>query len=528
MAEPGLLARWFGRSAPAAPANLASPVATGSGGSGASAGSLDAAIPPSWPAEWWQRGMRPYASGEPATVNACANAYAQTIAQLPGTHYRLDGEDNPIKVTTSALSRILRNPNTYQTRSDFLVNLVSDLMFAGNAYAWAERNARQEVTALHLMPARQAAPYVEPETRAIFYGLGRNPLAGEIDYLAPQRDVLHVRGRCRPGQPLRGISPLEWSISARAANTAISDTQARFFAQASQPSGVLSTDQQMNRDQMERLREAWRAHSAGVHAGEVPVLSGNLKWVPMGMTATDAQLVDTFNLTIADIARAFGVPLPIIGDLTAATLRNVEQLVELWLAQGLGYWVEHIEVAFDKFFGLPDGEYTELDTDVLLRTAFKERIDGLTTAITGGLYSPNEARKKEGLGKVAFGAEPRVQAQVVPLSQVGKQPSAPSAPAPGNPINPAADGSPPPSNDNAPAGADATPAGAKGAGELETRLGDALAVQGAAIVAQVAELIEARAQANPGPAPPPELSSDPVAAAAELRGNITEARRAIR
>jgi hypothetical protein len=285
----------------------------------------------------------------------------------------------------------------------------------------------------------------------------------------------------------------------------------------------------MNRDQMERLREAWRAHSAGVHAGEVPVLSGNLKWVPMGMTATDAQLVDTFNLTIADIARAFGVPLPIIGDLTAATLRNVEQLVELWLAQGLGYWVEHIEVAFDKFFGLPDGEYTELDTDVLLRTAFKERIDGLTTAITGGLYSPNEARKKEGLGKVAFGAEPRVQAQVVPLSQVGKQPSAPSAPAPGNPINPTADGSPPPSNDNAPAGAaggspgsDAAPAGGKSAAELETRLDDALAVQGAAIVAQVAELIEARA------APAPEMSSDPLAAAAVLRGHLTEARRAVR
>jgi hypothetical protein len=53
-------------------------------------------------------------------------------------------------------------------------------------------------------------------------------------------------------------------------------------------------------------------------------------------------------------------------------------------------------------------------------------------------------------------------------------------------------------------------------------------VQGAAIVAQVAELIEARAQANPAPAPPPELSSDRLAAAAVLRGHLTEARRAVR
>lgn len=419
----GLLGRWLGRGMPPTPPG------------GPVNHTLEGAIPVNWPWNWWQRGMTPGAGGESATVNACVNAYAQTIAQLPGGHFQQTGKGDPERITTSAAARILRNPNEYQTRSDFLLNLVTDLLFDGNGYAWAERNNRGEVSALHLMSARGTSPWIEPESRAVFYALGANPLAGQIDYLVPARDVLHVRGRTRPGQPLRGVSPLTWAALAQAANVAISGTQAAFFANASQPSGVLATDQPLTREQMTRLREAWAEHAAGVAAGSVPILGGGLKWVPMGITAQDAQLVEAFGMTVADIARAFGVPLPIIGDLSSATFNNVEQLIALWLSTGLGFWVEHIETALDKFFALPSSQYVELDTDTLLRTAFKDRIEGLTKAIAGGLYAPNEARRKEGLGEVEFGDEPRVQAQVVPLSQVGKTPPAPSSPA-----SPAGDG----------------------------------------------------------------------------------------
>lgn len=421
--RPGLLSRLFGKSAP---------VGAAPGSGGPINPTMEGAIPVAWPWNWWQRNMKPGVGGESATVNACVNAYAQTIAQLPGGHFEQTESGEPKRITSSALSRILRAPNGYQTRSDFMLNMVSDIMFAGNAYAWAERNDRFEVTALHLMNARGTAPYIEPESRAIFYALGSNPAAGDIDYLAPARDVLHIRGRTRPGEPLRGISPITWAAMAQAANVAISASQAQFYANASQPSGVLSSEQALTREQMARLREAWREHSAGLAAGDVPILGGGLKWVPMGMTAEDAELVDAFGMTVADIARAFGVPLPIIGDLSSATFNNVEQLIALWLSTGLGFWVEHIETALDKFFALPANQYVELDTDTLLRTAFKDRIEGLTRAISGGLYSPDEARRKEGLGKVKAGSEPRLQAQVVPLSQVDKIPpaaSAPSAPA---------------------------------------------------------------------------------------------------
>jgi HK97 family phage portal protein len=471
---------------------------------------MEGAIPSNWPWNWWQRGMQPGVGGESATVNACVNAYAQTIAQLPGAHYREKPSGQPEKITTSALSRILRNPNGYQTRSDFMTNAVCDIMFSGNAYALAERNARQEISALHLTPAKSTIPYVEPESRAIFYALGANPLAGQIDYLVPERDVLHLRGRCRPGEPLRGVSPLTWALSAQAANLAISSTQASFYSNASQPSGVLSAEGPLSKEQMERLRAAWREHSAGVAAGEVPILGGGLKWVPMGMSAQDAQLVEAFRMSVADIARAFGVPLPIIGDMSSATFNNTEQLIALWLSTGLGYWVEAIEIAFDRFFGLPIDQYTELDTDALLRTAFKDRIDGLTKGIVGGLYSPNEARRKEGLGDVKFGDEPRVQAQVVPLSQVGKQPSAPAAPSAPTAGNPGQPPAPAPGNDNAPASPPGGPASS--ADPAAKAMGEMWEAAFTAFEQRLEAFATRQLPAPPAPEAPPDPVPEPPAA----------------
>jgi hypothetical protein len=56
---------------------------------------------------------------------------------------------------------------------------------------------------------------------------------------------------------------------------------------------------------------------------------------------------------------------------------------------GPGFALNHIEEAFDRLFGFSGvrTEYTEFDTSVLLRSAIKDRIDGLVRAVQGGIYS---------------------------------------------------------------------------------------------------------------------------------------------
>src|SRR5262252_2561377 len=78
-----------------------------------------------WPWNFYQLGYNPITSGRSAIVTACVAAYAQTVAMCPGTHWRTLPDNGRERVAGSALSRILKRPNSYQSISDFLLNLTT-------------------------------------------------------------------------------------------------------------------------------------------------------------------------------------------------------------------------------------------------------------------------------------------------------------------------------------------------------------------------------------------------------------------
>ncbi|HWL58693.1 MAG TPA: phage portal protein [Paracoccus sp. (in: a-proteobacteria)] len=390
-------------------------------------------IPAAWPWNFWQQGRDPIDGGPNAIVHACVDAYAQTIAALPARHVSEYEGEGVQRITTSALSRVLRRPNSYSTKTDFMMNMVKTLLLFGNSYALAYRNDRQEIAELHLLHPRTTTPMVDRESGEIFYAVGENEMlpVETAQMVVPARDMFHLR-LYTPRHPLIGISPITHLAASIASTNAINAHQAAFFNNMARPSGVISTDERLTKDQMTQLREAWASNATLLNSGGVPILSAGLKWQAMSITSQDAQLVEAFRMGVEDIARAFRVPLPLVGDTRNANYNNVEILVATWLAQGLGFMIEHIEHGFSAFFALPLDTHCQIDVDALMRTDFAGRVDALTKGITGGLYSPNEARRKEGLADADFGDEPRLQAQVVPLSRVDAEPaeSAPAAPVP--------------------------------------------------------------------------------------------------
>src|SRR5262252_4535028 len=401
---------------------------------------------------WWQEGfsVRPFSTTS-AMVEACVSAYSQTVAMCPGDHWRSNEKGGRTRVTNSSLSRILRQPNDYQSMSDFLLNTVRDLYMYGNAYAYCVRNNRYEIVELHPMMARMCWPNIA-EDGSVFYSLSGNSIIQNRYDLwqtwIPARDVLHVRLHSNDAMyhPLLGISPLTAAMIDVATSGAVKNQQLAFFTNQARPSFVLSTDLLLDKDQVSGLRDRWNDQAAGMNAGGTPILTGGLKPVPIQMRSRDAQIAEVMKMTNEDIALAFRVPFQILG-ISPGPHGSTEVLMQEWIASGLGFCLNHVETAFDLLFdlkGQPD-EYVEFNTDALLRSAFKDRISALKDGVTGGIFSPNEARNKEGLDDVKFGDEPRLQQQQVPLSAAegisggmpGKLPKiGPAPPAPPQPPAP--------------------------------------------------------------------------------------------
>ena len=132
---------------------------------------------------WWQNGYDPiYGAGQSAMVEACVSAYAQTVAMCPGDHWRLKDNGGRERVTNSALARILRHPNGYQSISDFLLNAVRWLYLQGNTYALALRNARYEVDELHLMNSDNCYPRVAENGEIFYYLYGNDVIENRLNY----------------------------------------------------------------------------------------------------------------------------------------------------------------------------------------------------------------------------------------------------------------------------------------------------------------------------------------------------------
>nr|QIG97766.1 phage portal protein [Bradyrhizobium sp. 6(2017)] len=391
---------------------------------------------------WWQNGYSVLsATAQSAMVEACVSAYAQTVAMCPGDHWRLNDKGGRDRVTTSALSRLLRHPNDYQSISDFLLNGTRSLYLDGNCYALALRNDRFEIDELHLMQPKLSYPRLA-QTGDIFYQLGGNDIIakrlGDETLIVPQRDVLHIRlhsMRQRFPTPLVGESPVVAAYSDVGMGAAIAQQQLCFYMNEARPSAVLSTDLVLDKDQVQALRDRWNDQAKGQHQGGTPILTAGLKVLPWSQGGKDAATAEMLKLSNEHIALAFRIPPQVLG-IGGNNLSSTELLMQSWISSGLGFALNHIEESIGLLFGLkgqPD-EYVEFDTAALLRSALKDRIEALARGVQGGIYAPNEARAFEGLDRAKDGDEPRVQQQVVPLSQIEATPPAPARPVKARPL----------------------------------------------------------------------------------------------
>lgn len=383
---------------------------------------------------WWQMGfaLQPYGEGS-AIVEACISAYAQTVAMCPGDHWILDDDGGRRRVLNSALARILRKPNDYQSISDLLLNITRRLYSHGEVFCYAVRNNRSEIAELHQMTHGQV---FVGDDGSIYYGLGGNEIAEKrFSFLnpVPARDVMHIRLHT-PRHPLKGVSPILATTLDQALAGAALNQQVAFYINQARPSIMLETDQQLTPEQTQELRKLWDLQTKGENAGGTPILTWGLKAKEVSKSANDGQLAELLKMTDQNIALAFRMPLQVLG-IGNAMPGSTEQLMQSWIATGLGFCLNHIEEAFGQLFrlkGVPN-EYVEFDTKALLRSAYKDRIEALARGVITGIYSPDEARAEESLPAVegGHGKMPRVQQQVVPLSYgTDMKPPDPNKPSP--------------------------------------------------------------------------------------------------
>ena len=348
----------------------------------------------------WQRNREINADSVLAfhAVYACITLIAADVGKLRSKLVRQDENGIWSETSNPAFSPVLRKPNRFQNHIQFKEWWTSSRLSRGNAYALKERDNRGVVVALYLLDPSRVAPLVAPDG-SVFYRLGDDNLAGGQEATTvPASEIIHDRMNCL-FHPLIGTSPIFACGLAAGVGMNIQSNASDFFANGSNPSGILTAPGTIPEATAQRMRERWESGYGGRNSGRVAVLGDGLAYQPLRMSAVEAQMIEHLHWTAETVCSTFHVPAFKIGVGPMPTFQNGETLNQIYYSDCLQSHIESFELAMDEGLGLDSrkdgGQFgVELDLDGLFRMDMKTQVETLSTAIKGGVFTPNEARAK--------------------------------------------------------------------------------------------------------------------------------------
>lgn len=346
---------------------------------------------------------------------ACVNFLASAVASLPIKMYAPDGRGGWREITDHPLHSVLHDsPNADQDAFMFWEGGQACLEVRGDMHAEIDRSG-DRIVAL--------TPIDSPTVRRL--------ASGELEYTwtqngrtrrEPSSNVFHVRGF--GGSPLGGLSTLTYGRQVFGTASATSVAAAATFKNGLRPSGVITFDKFMTKEQRKDIEDGLAAKYTGaMNAGRPFVLEGGSTWGQINFTPEDAQMLESRAFSVEEVCRFFGVPPFMIGhnDKSSGYPASLEQQVLLFTKFHFAKRVRRIEMAIRKQLltarDRAQGIIVKADMDELLRGDSVARAQFYEIMSRIGMMTINQGRGKEGWAPVEGGDVPRIQMQNVPISE---------------------------------------------------------------------------------------------------------------
>lgn len=344
-------------------------------------------------------------------VWACVSLISDTISSLPvDTYIRRDGIAYPYRPKPSWVTK----PDVLIPSIAFWQQCITSLLIDGNAFVRLFRDGSGEI--INMMVLNPLAVKVERNKA----GQKLFRYTGEDGRTLSTDDVLHIVGSLLMPGELRGRSPIDTLKENIGLAISLEGFAARFFGQGTQTTGVIEYPGALTAEQAENLAKSFdRMHKGYRKAHKTGILSGGATFKPTQIANDQAQMLDSRRMAVEDIARAYRVPVNMIGlnERGGQSYNSNEQNAISFVVHTLRPWLAKLEDAFSQL--LPDGAYLAFSTDELLRGDYATRIEGYSKMLANGVFTVNEVRRKENMRPIENGDIARVPLTNIDINAAG-------------------------------------------------------------------------------------------------------------
>jgi HK97 family phage portal protein len=347
-----------------------------------------------------------------STVYRATALLAGAVATMPLPVFRQNDDGTRDQARDHPVRYLLNEePTPRFTAATFWEFITGSMLLRGDGFAVLIRDGAGNVKEVIPVPS-ECVTVKRDDNRLIYviWSLYNDNYSVDIrPFALDQDDVLHFPGFGFNG--LRSMSVIRWAAyQAIGSALAMEQYAGNMMRNGAMHKIALVTPNDMDKDQIDKLRSLWEERYGGSsNSGRPMVLYGGMDAKTLTLTAKDAQLLESRNFQVEDIARAFGVPPWMVGLLEKTTSwgTGVEQMGIGFLIYTLMPHLNRFQQEINRKCFRISRYFCEFNTDGLLQADAKGRSDAFRQAI-GGSQGPgwmliNEVRAKLNLKPIEDG-----------------------------------------------------------------------------------------------------------------------------
>lgn len=346
---------------------------------------------------------------------AAINVISRDVASMSLDVYKIrpDGgkevdDSRPVQELLSVSPDGERNAARYRQMS------MGHTLGHGNTYSEIQRTQGGEPYALHPLDPSTTHPARTKAGRLVY----RIENGREI----PSEDVLHVAGLSFDG--ITGYSPAALMREAIGLGKGAEQWGATVFGNGAIPRGVIKSKKTLSPEARRNMRQSWNEiHQGSRHAHNIAILEEDTEFLPINISAEDAQFLATRAFQVLEVARMFSIPPHKIGDYSQAHLANVEEANLDYFTTTLLGWLVAIEAEFNrKLLSAADRKSHVIAHNMasLLRGNSVARVQYYKALADMGVITPNDVARFESLNPIGPDGDKRlVPLNMTTLAQAG-------------------------------------------------------------------------------------------------------------
>lgn len=252
--------------------------------------------------------MQDYLKAYRGWVHACISIIAQETSNIELTLYQRKNQHEFDVIDSHQVMDLLYKVNPLYTSYQLWEATQAYLELAGESFWYLVGPAARPQEIWVLRP--DWISIKDSKARLIdFYEYGP---PGDRKLRIPYEQMIHFKD-FNPMNMYRGFGNVRAASKEIDENEFQKDYSRQFFYNSALPAGALETDQNLNDDQYQRIRDDWEAvHRGSKKAWKIAILEAGLKWQEVGTSMKDMAFIDGRKLTRDEVLAMFRIPKPLL------------------------------------------------------------------------------------------------------------------------------------------------------------------------------------------------------------------------